>query len=368
MLIIGVASIYGTIFPAVTPFDFNIYRTVPFVLLLFLFALNTAYCTIFRLLKRYKARLNNISSGKELKTIDRESALSLLERLKKQKFNIKHTEMGIYITKGEKRQLVVLLVHFSIVMLFISAGLSSLTGFLGTANVHVNDKLSQCFDWDKKRDVELPFEIIVDSAKILYYPMPIKVMVESYKNQKRELITTKEGERFSFLNNSFKVLEADPLTGKLKIYLLLKDREEGPYENIVPLSGDSIKFTLKAYIDPIPKQYVADIAIFENKRQMVTKRVSINDPLIYKGYNIYLMNIAKDAYNFDYVGFQITKEPFMPLIWLSCILLITSLFLYPFLTEKRFGIVLKEDVAIIYSLASSKESERFLLQLLLRES
>jgi len=366
MLLIGAASIYGTIFPAKTPFDVNIYKTVPFTLLLFLFAFNTAYCTVFRLLKQTKAKRKDIANrgGKEVIRINADENKILLESLERLHFKIVGNDENIYAFKGSRRIYIVLAIHIAIVLLFITTGLSSLTGFLGTANVHVNDKLSLCFDWRLKKDVPLPFDIVVDGAKILFYPMPIKVLAEDNVTLQKELFTTQEGETVSFAGADFKIVEADPFTGKLKIFLIKEGKELGPFENLIALDKLNVKFTLKAYIDPVPKQYTADIAIFENRVEKASKKISINDPLVYKGYRIYLMNIAKDEYNFDFVGFQITKEPFMPYIWLSSILLCASLLFYPFIRERRYRIERQGEQFVVYVLYPVEEGEQFLYTVL----
>lgn len=366
MLLIGLASIYGTIFPAKTPFDLNIYKTVPFILLLFLFALNTAYCTLFRLIKQVKAKQNFFSTtgGKATITISESDYNVLLGRLQKSGFKIITKDNNIYAFKGANRIYVVLAIHIAIILLLITIGLSSLTGFLGTANVYVNDKLSQCFDWELKKDVPLPFDIVVDSAKIVFYPMPIKVLVEDNITTQKQLFTTKEGEIISFAAEKFKITEADPVTGKLKVFILKDGNQVGPFENTINFEKLNLKFTLKAYIDPIPRQYFADIAIFENRIEKISKTVSINDPLVYKGYRIFLMNIAKDEYNFDYVGFQITKEPFMPLIWLSSIMLCISLLFYPFIREIRYRIEKQENSFTVYALYPAEYSQQYLSNLL----
>lgn len=243
--------------------------------------------------------------------------------------------------------------------MIFSTGLSSITGFLGTANVHVNDKLSQCFDWNKKQDVKLPFDIVVDSAKVEFYPMDIKVLAEDMISGKTELFTTKEGATISFTGKTFKFGEADISTGRLKVDYLKNGKEWRSFDNIVLEDNLEIKFTLKAYIDPIPKQYLADIAIFENKFQKAAKVIRINDPLYYNGYRIYLLNIAKDNYGFDYVGFQITKEPFILFIWIFSILLSISLIFYPFIKEYRFRISKEATDFVLFALPPIQNSEKF---------
>lgn len=366
MLLIGLASIYGTIFPAKTPFDLNVYKTLPFISLLFLFALNTAYCTLFRLIKQLKAKQNfsSTTGGKALITISEAESNTLLDRLQKSGFKNFTKDNNIYAFKGANRIYVILAIHIAIVLLLITTGLSSLTGFLGTANVYVNDKLSQCFDWELKKDVPLPFDIVVDAAKIVYYPMPIKVLVKDNITSQSQLFTMREEDVISFAGERFKITEADPITGKLKVFLLKDGKQVGSFENAVSFEKLNLKFTLKAYIDPIPKQYIADIAIFENRIEKASKRVSINDPLVYKGYRIFLMNIARDEYNFDYVGFQITKEPFMPFIWLSSIMLCVSLIFYPFIREIRYRIEKQENCFTVYALYPAEYSQKYLSNLL----
>lgn len=364
MLLIGSASIYGTIYPARTPYDFNLYKSVPFILLLFIFAIHIAYCTVFRLIRQTKARLSTTGGGKEMCRIPFNE--EYINNLKKAGFKAEEKEGAIYIHRGTLRVKLILLIHIALILLLVAVGLSSMTGFLGTANVHVSDKLTTCFDWNRKTDVPLPFEIIVDKAEIVFYPMPIKVLAEDMKSKERLLITTRESELIKFGAKTFKITKADPSSGKMKVLYIKDGTVLGPFENVVTDNGLEVKFTLKAYIDPVPKQYTADIAIFENRVEKASKKISINDPLFYNGYRIYLLNIDKDQFNFDFVGFQITKEPFMGLVWFSSILLCLTLFVYPFIKEYRLRVEKKGEEIIIYALPPFSNADLLIKNLIIK--
>lgn len=363
MLGIGAASIYGTIFPAKTPFEFNLYKTPAFIALLFVFALNIAYCTFGRLLKQTKTRGEKKPIGQEICRLSC-TVEDAAEKFKNRGFAVETTQEGFTASKGRYKSVIVLIIHAASVFLLISAGLSSATGFLGTSNVHVNDKLSACFDWRKKTDVPLPFDIYVDGAFTDYYPMPIKVELENAVTGMKKLVVTKENETIDFESLKIKILKADPPSRTVLFGVIKDGREHGPYENITTAENFSLSIKLMAFIDPLPKQYYTDVAVFENSVQQTRKRVSINDPLFYKGYRIYLVETGKDSYGFDYVGFQITKEPLINAIWFFSVLLCAALAAYPFM-RKYYIRVIQEDGTLIVFAAPAGVTEEEIRKILL---
>ncbi len=339
MLVIASASIYGTIYPARTPFDFNLYKTPYYIALLILFAINLSYCTTIRVYRQLKGKYESGILGQDVIYIS-EELQKVKERLILAGYKVVEKDYGLLARKGILRYGAILIIHISIVILLISAASSSIFGFLGTMNVHVGDTKDMVFDWKKKEDIKLPFQIVPHYLFIEYYPMDIKIEIEDPLSGYKEEFVTKEKRLVNFKNKAIFIEKADLTDFSVQFRA---DGSEQVYKN--ESSDHGIRIKLKAYLDPVVKQYYCDVEL----KGIVNKRVSINDPLVYDNYRIYLINTGKDDFGFDYVGFQITKEPFINLIWFSSILLCIALSLYPFLKESYIKAYKEEDkIKIIF--------------------
>ncbi len=331
MLLIAIASIYGTIYPAKTPFDFNLYKTPYYIGLLFLFAINLSYCTVTRVYRQLKGKYEAGLVGDH--TYYTQADIGLVrERLISAGYEILEKDYGLLARKGLLRYSSILVIHISLVMLLVFAGLSNLFNFHGTVNVHVGDEKDLVFDWKEKRDVKFPYKIIPHYLFVEYYPMDIKIELEDQKGEKTEIIT-REKKTVSFAGRNIFIEKADLTDFSVHFRI---DGEKDIFKNLTP--DQTIRIKLKAYADPVVKQFYCDLEL----KGVAKKRISVNDPLTYEDYKFFLIDTGKDDFGFDYVGFQITREPFINLIWLSSILLCLSLCLYPFLKES-FIRVYKEE-------------------------
>lgn len=337
MLLISIASIYGTIFPAKGPFDFNLYKTPYFIALLFIFGINTAYCTIFRVYRQIKVRYKKGVPGNK-KFYIRGNIEDIKNTIQRKGYKIEEIEEGFIARKGRLRQISILTIHISLIIILLSGGMSNLTSFLGTVNVHVGSEVNVVFDWDKKDDVLVPFILKPESLFIDYYPMDIKVLVENIKTGESKEFVTKEKEIINFSGMAIKIDKADPTIPEV---LFRVNNGLDVYKNESPIHG--IKVKLRAYMDPVIKQYYCDLS-FKINDKVVKKRISINDPLVYDSYRVYLIETGKDQFGFDYVGFQISRDIFQPLLWLGSIFLCLSLVFYPFLREANIMVTKRDNL------------------------
>lgn len=335
MLFIAIASVYGTIYPAKGPYDFNLYKTPYFIALLFIFAVNTFYCTIYRVLPHFKSKFKRVNFVGERYYI-KSQFLDFKEIILRKGFEIEELEDGFIARKGKFKGVLILTIHIAVIIILIGGGLSSLTSFLGTVNIHVGDEIDLVFDWDEKKDVKLPFKINPESLFIDYYPMDIKILIEdTVKGDQKEFIT-KEGKIVNFSGKNIKIEKADP--SSISVFFKVNGSDE-LFRNE---TGDGIKISLKAYMDPIIRQYYCTLVLRGSEGE-IRKKISINDPLDYKGYKFYLIETGKDPFGFDYVGIQITKDVFQYIIWFGSVLLSISLILYPFVQTKAFRVVKKGE-------------------------
>ncbi|MCX7991079.1 MAG: cytochrome c biogenesis protein ResB [Proteobacteria bacterium] len=336
MLLIAIASIYGTIFPARGPFDFNLYKTPYFIALLFLFALNTTYCTFFRVFRQLKVKYIKGISGKKIFYV-KADIQDVKDKIIKKGYRTEDRDDGFFARRGKARYIAILTIHFSIIIILIAGGLSNLTSFLGTVNIHVGNETDTVFDWDKKEDVRIPFIIKPENLFIDYYPMDIKVLIENIKTGETREFVTKEKEVIKFSEKLIRIEKADPLSAS--VFFKINNNVD-IYKNESPTDG--IKVKLRAYIDPVVKQYYCDLSVKING-EVIKKRISINDPFIYNNYRIYLIETGKDQFGFDYAGFQISRDIFQWLLWLGSILLCISLSFYPFLKDGSIMVIKREN-------------------------
>ncbi len=96
MILIGIVSIYGTIFPPKTPFDFNLYKTPFFISLLFILVINIGYCSYFRIIKVYGAIRKGKFTGKKFCSVK----INILESFQKKGFKIRKIDDGYVVSKG----------------------------------------------------------------------------------------------------------------------------------------------------------------------------------------------------------------------------------------------------------------------------
>jgi len=343
MLFIGIVSIYGTLFPPKTPFDFNLYKTPIYIAMLLVFAINVAYCTYFRIIKVYQALKNGLFGTTPLIIVKKD----VLEALREKGFYIKETKKGLLVSKGIIKYISIICLHIFIVMLIIIAGVSSYYGFLGTVNIHEKNSSNICFSWNDKTDVSLPFSIMVKSISVDYYPMSLKIEIEDNKTNKKREFVTREGGIIEFNKIKVKILKGLVETRTI-VFTIIKDGvEKGPFDN--EYSDKSISFKIKflAYMEPTPKQFYAYLNV-KNKDREIDKVISINNPLVFDGYRIYLIDTGVDDFGFPYVGLQITYEPLINVIWILCILIVVTLIVYPFVKDEYLLLAFDDDRFKVY--------------------
>lgn len=329
MISIGVISIYGTLFPPKTPYDFNLYKTPFFMGILLLFAINICYCTYFRIAKTYSGIIKGKFEGKNLGYVKK----NILEEFRAKGFKIKKIDDGFLIFKGLIKTYSIIFLHILIILLIIIAGLSSYFGFLGTVNIHENRGTDICFSWNDKKDVKLPFNIFINSSRIEYYPMPLKLEIQDLKNGIKKEIITKEGDIVDYNGIKLRILKG-VIERKTVIFSIFHNEiETGPFENEYSSNDSFLRINFLAYIDPMPRQYYADVSVSDRHGNTLTKTININNPMDFRGYKIYLIDIGRDDFGFPYVGLQITYEPMISLIWTICIFIIIALLIYPFVDD-----------------------------------
>lgn len=347
MLIIGFLSIYGTIYPARTPFDFNIYKSPYYLTLLFLFFINIVYCSYFRIVKVFSAVFEgNFKSPLSYIVVEEKE---ILKKFSDVGYKIISLDDGFMARKGTLRSVMVILAHVSVALLMVAAGISSYLGFLGTVNIHEGKSSNICFSWKEKKDVNLPFELFVNNVHIDFYPMPLKIEIENLADGSRKQEITKEGDLLNFENRKIKIVKAIPEKKTIVFNIKNGDKEEGPFENIYISKDMSFKIIFLAYRDPLPRQYYAYISAFDKEGKKESKAVSINNPMYFNGYRIYLIDIGVDDFGFAYAGFQITKEPLINFIWFLCIVIIVCLSLYHLVEERFLRFYREEDKLIVHA-------------------
>ena len=358
-LLLGLAlvAIGGTIWPleqgTIQRFELY-YQSLWFRLLLGLLALNLSVCT-WRTWSRVageKKRLLALLEG--LKPSAHQASHDLLQddvdklagRLQKQGYRINRSGERVLARRGQIGRWALPVLHLSILAIMLGAWAAQL-GFVGTLNIYVSHQSDNYFDWDVETDRPLGFTFRLDHFEPQYYPIDLRFA--TYDKQSREQLqefTTREGETVTLSPDlSVQVLRFFPEEQHLVLGIILDGALIGEYhslsgERTYPNSIDpGVVIKLTAFRDPLLKQLHSEVSILENGEVVRQGVIEVNQPLIHRGVAIYQTAYNRDESGFWSCGFQMSKDPGEPLVWLGCIVLVLALFLVFTVRLRAVGIV-----------------------------
>ncbi|MCK4506917.1 MAG: cytochrome c biogenesis protein ResB [Desulfuromonadales bacterium] len=358
-LLLGLSfvAIFGTIWPVeqgtIQRFELY-YQSLWFRLLLGFLALNLAACTwrtfrrIFGEKQRLLSLLENTESASQ--TSDHNLACDdldkLAERLQEQGYRVTLSGERILARRGLVGRWALPILHLSILAIMVGA-LAAQLGFVGTMNLYVTHQSDQYFDWDIEADVPLGFTFRLDHFEPQYYPIDLRFATYDKETRKQlQEFTTREGETVELSADlSVQVLRFFPEEQHLVLGLVREGALIGEYhslsgERTYPNSidpGFEIKPT--AFRDPLLKQLHAEVSILENDEVVRQGIIEVNTPLVHRGVAIYQTAYSRDESGFWTCGFQLSKDPGEPLVWLGSIVLTMAILLVFFLRFYAVGIV-----------------------------
>mgnify|MGYP001359796523 CR=1 FL=1 len=349
MLGLAVVSIWGTIKPRTMNLEgmevnrYELFYQAPlFRLILALLALNLAVCT-WRTIRR---NLDDLKRFEEALGEDRNlpqqhafksdiKPVHLQRELQRSGYKTVRTEAGIIGRKGRSGRWGSTIVHVS-VLAIMSGALLAETGFVGTQNIYVGDSTRTVLDWDTMVDRNLDFTFRLDHFEPIYYPLDLRfALIDPDSDETLITITTREGETVELPNtgHTAEVRKFIPEQKLLVLGIYRQGRYLGEYHatpNEWRASQDirlGVKLVPTGYRDPMLKQLHSEVSIIEQGRIVRQGVIEVNQPLIHRGIAIYQTAYNRDKFGTWYAGFQFSKDPGEPLVWLGSITLSLGLML-----------------------------------------
>jgi len=352
-LLLGLAlvAIGGTIVPfapdEIPRFDLY-YRTPWFRGLLGLLALNLTACT-WKTWQRSlgeRARLLATLASPQLHALAPEQLRAGLAACGYQAVVEGDRVLG---RRGRSRRWAVPALHVCILAIMLGAVASEL-GFVGTLNLYVGNQSDRYFDWSTESEQPLDFTLRLDHFEPRYYPIDLKFAV--IDPQRRQLIaeyTGREGETVDLGDGlSVQLVRFFPE----EQHLILEVRRDGvPLGEYHALSGQrnfpnsidpGVLIKPVAFRDPVLKQLHSEVSILKDGQVVQQGVVEVNQPLVYRGIAIYQTAYGRTPEGFWTCGFQFSRDPGEPLVWVGSILLVLALFAVFFVRYQAVGLVRRD--------------------------
>jgi len=349
LLGLAVVSIYGTILPRTMNLDgmevsrYELFYQAPlFRLFLALLALNLAVCTWRTIarnladLPRFSGLLEREENLTQRQALGSARKVGLLERdLQQAGYATLRTEQGIIGRKGRPGRWGSTIVHVSVLTVMLGALLAE-TGFVGTLNIYVGDSSRTVLDWDTMADHDLGFTFRLDHFEPIYYPLDLRfALIDPSTDAELATVTTREGETVELPDTGYRA-EVRKFIPEQKL-LILGIYRQGQYlgeyhatPNEWRASKDinlGVKIVPTGYRDPLLKQLHSEVSIIEGGRVIRQGVIEVNTPLTHRGVAIYQTAYSRDKFGSWYAGFQFSKDPGEPLVWLGSITLSLGLML-----------------------------------------
>ena len=357
LLGLSVVAMFGTIWPVEqgTILRFELYfQSLWFRLLLGLLALNLAACTwrtfmrVFGEKKRLLTQLKDIdpASHKTGHDLICDDADKLSVGLQEQGYRITLSGDRILARRGLIGRWALPILHLSILAIMIGA-LAAQLGFVGTMNLYVTHQSDKYFDWDIEAETPLGFTFRLDHFEPQYYPVDLRF--STYDKQTREQLeefTAREGETvvlspdLSVQVQRFFPEEQHMVLGIVREGVLVGEYHSLSGERTYPNSIDlGVEIKPTAFRDPLLKQLHAEVSILENDEVVRQGIIEVNTPLVHRGVAIYQTAYSRDESGFWTCGFQLSKDPGEPLVWLGSVVLTLAILLVFFMRFFAVGVV-----------------------------
>lgn len=336
LLGLALAAVFGTFAPLEEGRYEIFYQRLWFRLLLGLLALNLSVCTVrsLRQRRRMLAAPTFPVNGADLdpawralpEGLDRDRAIARLTTLG---YRVTAHPQGLLAQQGIGGRWGGTVVHLSLLLIMAGALLGG-AGFVGTRQLYVGHEATDYFDWGAQADRPLGFSLRLDHFEPVYYPIELRLaVVEADGSRPPLLLTTREGETVELPRPGLKaqVEKFLPFEQMLFLQLYRDGLPLGPYQAL-PAGGketspDAFGLTLHpdAFKDPLLKQLHSEVSILEEGQVVKQGVIEVNRPLVHRGITIYQTAHARDPFGFWYAGFQLSRDPGEPLVWVGCVLL-----------------------------------------------
>jgi cytochrome c biogenesis protein len=322
----------------------DLYHSWGFRALMSLLTANLLVCTARRMKGVYRRTLHPVVEkseegiralrvSNELPSPDK---LDVLVRvLSEKKYRIRRQGCCVHASKGITGPWGDMITHASILLVLLGALVGSL-GFVGTVYVYEGASAREYYNWSELKDEGLGFELFVDKFALKFYPAGLKIEARRRGDgEKAGVFDTKEGGAFIIPDSGYTVLpekvDADSREIRLKIYedgkvIGIYDTGQADGGAMAPPMFE-YSFDLLASQDPILMSVASTVRLVKDGATVKRGIVEINSPLRYDGLTIYQTAYNKDETGRFYSGFQIVRDPGIPLVWAGFAMLLVGLFL-----------------------------------------
>jgi cytochrome c biogenesis protein len=171
------------------------------------------------------------------------------------------------------------------------------------------------FNWSSGQDQDLPFVLVVEEIRPLYYPLRLQVGIGEREAGGR-LVETREGARFDAAPAPYEVElgKLDVESKELPFFLRGPEGRIGPFSNV--RNDAPLRVVLVAYRDPELRGVEAELTVRDTEnRELLTHTLAVNHPLEAGGLRIYLTAWSKDLSGDPWVGLQVVRDPGQWLLW-----------------------------------------------------
>lgn len=369
LLGLSLVATFGTIWPVeqgtIQRFELY-YQSLWFRLLLGFLALNLAACT-WRTCIRVVGEKNRLlvllgNSGasvqKPAHDLSCDDVDQLADLLQKQGYRVTRAGDRALARRGLAGRWALPVLHLSILAVMIGA-LAAQLGFVGTLNIYVTHQSDNYFDWDVESEQPLGFTFRLDHFEPQYYPIDLRFATyDKHSREQLQEFTTREGETVALSPDlSVQVLRFFPEEQHLVLGIIIDGALIGEYHSLsgkrtYPNSIDpGVVIKPTAFRDPLLKQLHSEVSILENGEVVRQGVIEVNHPLIHRGVAIYQTGYSRDESGFWTCGFQLSKDPGEPLVWLGCIVLVLAMILVFTVRLRAVGIVPTANGCRLISLA-----------------
>ena len=371
---------------------FDMYHSMWFITLLYVFSLNLVCCSVKRLPHVFKfiseptlVLGESLRKGFSLKqelsftaTLDkgREALAEFLGKEFGAPVVTEHDgEYHLFAQKSAWCRLGVYVVHLSILVIFVGAILGSLFGYKGFAAIVEGSSVSS-IQTRSGAEIPLGFGLRCEQFSVSYYdsgaPKEFKSIltvlengqpVKDYTNVRVVVNEPLTYKGFTFYQSSFgqasessdHTFSAKSRSGGLNEHFTLREGQaitlkDGTSFKLLETSPDISQFMPgfsgpAARVEVTPKGKEAQtFIVLKNYPEVNAQR---GDDLLfqYEGSNAKM-----------YTGLQVAKDPGVWVVWLGCTLMVLGLFIAFFMSHKRVWIVVSKGHARMYGNASKNQA------------
>lgn len=215
-----------------------------------------------------------------------------------------------------------IVVHLGVLLTMTGAVITG-TGFVATINIYEGESSKTVYRWDLQKDTISTPEIKVSKINIELQPVPVKIGVMK-GTAKNSLHTLNTGETFILDGYSIKAERFDPFKEKVTLSVMQGNRLLGSADTDGASSLPAefpFSFKLVAFKQTPMKRFRVDLELIENGRIITSGTSEVNAPFHWQGLDFFNTEISADKDGRPYAGIQIVKDPGKYVVYSGMIIL-----------------------------------------------